>query len=272
MAGDAPHPVVPAPLDRAALERVLKRAAELQTANAEPSDAIVTEDRLLEIGREVGLSPQHLRQALAEERTRVTLAPETGTMAHLFGASHVSATRTVRGTPSVVLSALDQWMQREECLRVKRQFPERVLWEEQRGIEAMFRRNVNLGGRDYTLARALEVAATAIPVDAERVLVRLDADFTNVRTQRLVAGVGVATGGALSTGVLIALGFAVPFAAIPAAVLAAGGYFLARSNTPFLTRAQLALEQVLDRLERGELTRDSGSLLSAIAATTRLLR
>jgi len=56
------------PLDRAALERVLGRAAELQAGGADAPETL-TEAQLLEIGREVGLSPEHLRQALAEERT-----------------------------------------------------------------------------------------------------------------------------------------------------------------------------------------------------------
>ncbi|HEX4681166.1 MAG TPA: hypothetical protein VH277_00585, partial [Gemmatimonadaceae bacterium] len=57
-------------LDRASLERVLARAAELQGASGDASEAEqFTEEQLIELGKEVGLSPQHLRQAMAEERT-----------------------------------------------------------------------------------------------------------------------------------------------------------------------------------------------------------
>ena len=56
-------------LDRASLERVLARASELQAGSGETPDEF-TEDQLIDLGKEVGLSPQHLRQALAEERTR----------------------------------------------------------------------------------------------------------------------------------------------------------------------------------------------------------
>jgi len=59
-------------LDRSSLERVLARAAELQSTTGETGEEF-TEEQLLELGREVGLSPQNLRQALAEERT----SPET---------------------------------------------------------------------------------------------------------------------------------------------------------------------------------------------------
>jgi len=63
---------LPARLDRSALERVLARAAELQAAELDPGEYI-SEERLLEIAKEVGLAPHHMRQALAEERTLVTL-------------------------------------------------------------------------------------------------------------------------------------------------------------------------------------------------------
>ena len=63
-------------LDRSGLERVLARAAELQSATGETPEQI-TEAQLIELGKEVGLSAQHLRQALAEERTRsLDPAPE----------------------------------------------------------------------------------------------------------------------------------------------------------------------------------------------------
>jgi len=54
-------------LPRTALERVLARAAELQTTTSESGETI-SEARLLEIAREVGLDVQHVRQAIAEER------------------------------------------------------------------------------------------------------------------------------------------------------------------------------------------------------------
>ena len=55
---------------------MLARAAELQgkSADADPSEEF-TEEQLIELGKEVGLSAQNLRQALAEERTR-SVVPE----------------------------------------------------------------------------------------------------------------------------------------------------------------------------------------------------
>src|SRR5438552_3306560 len=112
------------PLDRSALERVLARAAELQSVTGDTPEQI-SESQLLEVGKEVGLSPQHLRQALAEERTR-SLGPsaEHGIAASLLGHTQVYASRTVTGSPAAVLATVDAWMLREELLQIKRQMPD----------------------------------------------------------------------------------------------------------------------------------------------------
>src|SRR5690242_20440102 len=164
------------PLDRSALERVLARAAELQLGSPERTEEL-TDDQIVELGKEVGLAPEHLRQALAEERTRVAMAPEAGGFGErLFGPSALSASRTIDGTPQQMLKLLDAWMQREECLQVKRHLDERIVWEPQRGLVSVARRALNVSGRSYALSQAHEVAATVVSVGANKVLVRLDAD------------------------------------------------------------------------------------------------
>lgn len=258
------------PIDRAALERVLGRAAELQAGGGDTRE-VISEADLLEIGREVGLSPEHLRQALAEERTRVTLAPEHGVAARLAGPAQAVASRTVAGTPSSVLAALDAWMQREECLQVKRRFGERLTWEPRQDLLGSIMRGVKLGGRGYALARASEVGATVTAIDASRVLVRLDADLTVARRQRLagggaLVGGGVAGGSAFAVAAVVANAtlLVLPLALIPVAVGAGIGYAVARGHRAQVARLHVALEQVLDRLEHGELKR-APSLLDVLA-------
>jgi hypothetical protein len=250
---------LPAPLDRAALERVLARATELQASGAAGGDASsgdepgVSERQLLEIAREVGLSEAHVRQALAEERTRVALPeePERGWLSRLAGPGLASATRTVRGTPAGALAALDGWMQREECLVVKRRFGDRIVWEARRDIVGNIRRGFNLGGRGYHLARADEVAATAIAVDDARVLVRLDARLTGSRASRVKGGVALVGAGTIAAATMSV--FLIPavmiLAAAPVAVAVGGTAGLLRQHAHLAERAQLALEQALDRLE-----------------------
>jgi hypothetical protein len=259
------------PLDRAALERVLARAAELQGETGEPAEAL-SEQQIVELGTEVGLSAQHLRQALAEERTRVgEPAQSSGVLTRLLGAATVSSTRIIAGPPTTTLAQLDEWMQREECLGVKRHFPDRIVWEARQGFFDTLRRGLNVGGRGYALARAHEVAATVVPVDGDRSLVRLDADLGTHRSAVAGQGATLATLGALSSGAAVVLGIMLPVAVVPAVAAGAIGYYQARSrHAATLTRAQLALEQVLDRLERGEMPRPS--LLGAIAAVASLPR
>jgi hypothetical protein len=273
-----PRSPTPAPLakrstalDRAALERVLARAAELQGETGEPAEAL-SEQQILELGTEVGLSPHYLRQALAEERTRVGEPPRSsGLLGRMLGAATVSSTRIVMGLPASTLAQLDEWMQREECLRVKRHFPDRIVWEARQGFFDTLRRGLNVGGRGYALTRAHEVSATVVPVDGDRSLVRLDADLGTHRSAVAGQGATIVTLGALSSGAAVALGILLPVAIVPAAVAGAVGYYQARSrHAATLTRVQLALEQVLDRLERGELPRPS--LLGAIAAVATLPR
>jgi hypothetical protein len=251
----------PSRLDRSALERILARAAELQAADSDPSEAMLTEAQLLEVGREVGLAPEHIRQALAEERSRSLVPVERGTLAQLFGPAIAHASRTVRGTAEGVFALLDAWLQRGDCLQVKRRFADRVLWEPRTGFLTEIRRALNVGGHGYHLSHAREVSATVVPVDDGRVLVRLEADLTNVRRQRVASGGAVIGGGAIGTATLLALGFFPAIAVAPAIVATLGGYFAARSHGPLVARAQVALEQLLDRLERGETPRPS--LLSA---------
>lgn len=266
-------------LDRQALERVLARAAELQGAGAMPdSGDLISEAQLREIGNEVGLSAATVSQALAEERTRVNVPEERGLVAQIAGAGFATATRTVPGTPRDILASIDIWMQREECLQVQRRFSDRITWEPQRGLFGKLRRTVNLSGRSYYLVDARQVSATALPVDAAKVVVRLDADIHQSRARRvglggLVAGAGGVVGGLVGLGLLVAnlpLLVAAGAAIVPLAGGTAGAYRVARSHRGVLSSVQLALEQVLDRLEHGEFNRLG--LLEAIAPRLRVPR
>src|SRR5437868_9053793 len=195
--------------DRGALERVLARAAELQVGSGEP-DEVLTEDQILDLGKEVGLSSQHSKQALGEERTRVALPPDEGGLsAKLLGGARVGASRSVPGRPGDVLEAIDLWMQRQECLQVKRKFPDRVVWEARRDLVGTIRRAFNVGGRGYALTRAHEVAATAVAVDESRTLVRIDADRVPFRSTLAWHSAGAAVLGFAAGAVLVALHFAI---------------------------------------------------------------
>jgi hypothetical protein len=255
-------------LPRAALERVLARATELQTSGAETPETI-SEARLLEIGREVGIDPNHLRMAIAEERGRSPMLPDTpGRIEQALGDAHTGTQRAVPGTPDTVLASLDRWLQREEHLVVKRRFGQRMSWERARNPFASISRS--LSGKPADLQKVDEVSAVVTPVDGTRSLVRLDADL-RLHRKSLKDGTMVL---AVVNGVLAA-GWIVPVAVLsavspttpdvtPLAVLAvtmgslqAGVSTLIwrgikKSFREAMVRTQLRLEQLLDALEHGD--------------------
>lgn len=250
------------PLDRAALERVLGRAAELQARLTDAPEHL-TEKEILELGKEVGISAQHLQQAMAEERTRVVLPEETGVVGSWFGSTMIAASRVVPGTPGEVLAQIDSWMQRQELLRVRRRIGDRLTWEARRDFMGSMQASLNLGGRPYALTPAAEVGATVVPVDPGRVLVRLDADFTPSRRRNVgwagaTAGLGVtSSAGVVALASLSAEPGALAIGAIVGSIWTAlaglGATAIARAQRRKVARGQLALEQILDRLEHGDM-------------------
>ena len=238
---DPTRPPVPATIDRASVDRILARALELQAASASDPEGRLTEAQLESLAKEVGLDPINLRQALAEERTRsVVQVSDVGVLASLYGGAGASAERTVRGTPEQVLKALDDWMQREESLIPQRYFGERIVWEARRDFVGAMRRG--LSGRGYALVRATSVGATAVALDTNRVLVRLDAQLHGYRSvdgqaeRRAHWRTRSSAGGILA--VLAFPGFAI---VAPAAVVVPIAFAAARaSHTNSVARAQLA--------------------------------
>jgi hypothetical protein len=263
-------------LDRAALERVLARASELQAGTSEPTESM-TEEQLIELGKEVGLSPEHVRQAIAEEQTRVAVQGPQGRVSGVFGPNLASAQRVIAGTQADILARIDRYMQNQEAMTVRRRYSERITWEARRDFLGQMKRGFGIGGRMYSLTKADEVGATVVPVDGARVLVRLDAAFSDAR-RRSVTGGGVLAGtGLAGAGGVIALAATMPGASVPVALLVGGVWAaiggvgftaVAKSYRSNVERAQLALEQVLDRLEHPEPPR-SGTLFDVLSSVIR---
>ncbi|HEX2716244.1 MAG TPA: hypothetical protein VHM67_01115 [Gemmatimonadaceae bacterium] len=262
MANDPSNLPAKRTIDRAALERVLRRAGELQTAAADPTDVAeaVTEEQLIALAQEVGLSPQHIRQALAEESTRPVLPEDHSLAGRWVGPGAVVAKRVVRGTREALLSTLDEWMRREECLQVKRRHVERVLWEPRRDFLGNIKRGFNVSGRGYNLTRAREVGATAVDLGDGTCMVQLDADLTSARQGRVTGAVASAATGTFVGAATITLGAivgaimlpVVAVAAVPVAIGAGSAAGIVRGYRGTAERAQLALEQALDAIEHGK--------------------
>lgn len=239
-------------LERAALERVVLRAAQLQAGSRELEDGL-TEDDVLKLGEDVGIPAPYLRQALMEERMRAAQPVESGVAGWLAGPRYVAAERVVPLTNERVMQLLEHWMADGELLTVRRRHGDQTTWEPRRGTIASLKRSFRVGGRNYQLSQAREVAAQASAVDTDRAYVRLAADVGNTRGRRIGQAAAIATMGAGATGLLLALGIAPLMAvlALPAASL--GALAIARRHKREAAQVQVGLEQVLDRLEHGEI-------------------
>lgn len=245
---DLPAPILP----RAALERVLLRAAELHAASSDVPETMSEED-LLSLAKEVGISPMAVKQALAEERMRVTLPEERGLPATLVGPAFFVATRLVPGNARELLERIDRTFQGEENLLEQRRFPDRIVWGPRRGLAGAMRGvAAGLSGRALALAEANEVSASVVQVEPGKVHVRIEATLEPRRMWALRVAIGGVIGGALVGAVLLALnvwpsiaiGAAALLGILPA-VIARAMYRSAANGT------QLAIEQNLDRLEFG---------------------
>jgi hypothetical protein len=251
---DAPRPPVPAgqALPRAALERVLLRAAELHTASSEVPETLSEAD-LLALANEVGISPLAVRQALAEERMRVTLPEERGILASAAGPAQFAAARVVAGQAKQVLESLDRAFQRDENLAERRRFPDRVVWGARGGWAGVVRGLTRLDGRGFPLVKADEVSATVIQVEPTRVHVRIEtATLARRANATRNALIGIVSGGAVAT-VGLVLSVMAPVAIAAGAAIGLGSAWIARRNyRRDAAAAQLAIEQALDRVEFGE--------------------
>jgi hypothetical protein len=265
----------PAPLDRAALERIIQRAAELQSAG-EPGEGI-TPDQLVALGKEVGIPPRFLHQALAEERSRLPEQIRVGLLDRVAGPGFVTTQRVIAGQPHQLEGHLLRWMEQNELLCVQRQQPGRITWEPLTGFQATLRRSAAAFGSDrrpFMLGKAASITAVVAPVENDFSHVALAADVRPLRGAHVTSAAVLATAGAGGTAVLIALSAVAALAVAPLPIGIGLGYGALRKFRPVPNRTLLGLERALDHLERfsarGALPPSrTASLLGALAEEVR---
>jgi hypothetical protein len=242
----------PAPLDRAALERVIQRAAELHSRAAEPGEGI-TQDQLIALGKEVGIPDRFLQQALAEERSRLPAQMQAGVLDKLAGPGVVVTHRVIAAQPADVEANLLRWMQENELLCVQRQLPGRITWEPLTGFQAALRRSAAALGSDrrpFMLGRASTVTAAVAPLEDEYAHVALAADVKPLRGAYVTSAVALAGAGVGAAGLLVALSAMAAIAVAPLPIGVGLGYAALRRFRPVPSRTLLGLERALDELER----------------------
>lgn len=243
----------PVRLDKAALERIIQRASELQTGSQDYGDDLTGEE-IIKLGKDVGIDEGYLQQAILEESTRGDLPEVGGFFNRAFGPGIVSSQRVVQGEVDDVAAQLAKWIEENELLVLQRQQPGRLSWEPLGGFQAVMRRSTAMlggGKRPFMLAKADGLSATIVQLEPGYCNVVLTATLKKERSSYVI-GSGMAVGGSVVTAaVLAALS---PFLLVGLAPLPIGlglGWLVASYYRPVAERAKLGLECVLDQLERG---------------------
>ena len=241
---------LPARIDRAALERIIQRAAELQTGEHELGDDL-TEEQVLALGRDVGIPARYLQQALIEERVR-TQPAESRWLDRTIGTATVTADRVVMGTAALQEQALLDWMDRNEHLAVQRQQDGRITWEQMGGFQAALRMSAAAlgGGPRAMLGKAGVIGATITPLESGYCHVQLSADLRATRGAFIGGAAAVVSIGAAATFVLGVLAAFPLILLVPLPVALVAGYAATRPYAGVAERARLGLERALDHLER----------------------
>ncbi len=243
------------------LERVIRRASDLQFRSATSVGGALGAGEVVQIGAEVGIEERYIRQALAEVEAASLIPdapPDDGLARRMIGPAIVSTSRVVPGSPPEVEANLESYLREEELLRQVRSRSGGSLWEPGTGVVNQMRRAMDVGGRRYILAKARNLQVGVEALESGWSLVTLTADIGNMRAERLggwFAGMGLlgAVGGfglfmATGGGVLPLLGGL----GILSGFTAVGTVSARADMRKVRQRMELALQGLLDRLECGE--------------------
>lgn len=255
---ESPHEESPGQgLDRTHLDRIIRRATELQFVGSGEGPDQLTEGEVLRIGSEVGLERKHLLRALGEVRADALQAvddPESGLLRRMVGPARISASRVVPADPARAMGDVGEYLRLGESLRQVRKRGFRARWEAEPGIAAYLQRELRLGGRSYDLARTDGIDVAVEPLGEGSTLVSITADSATTRSQVGWGWVSGLTLSAAGVGVGVGLAIGLPILAAPAAVVGGIGGVVAsrRDYRKRLGRIRQAMDGLLDRMESGD--------------------
>jgi hypothetical protein len=239
---------LPARFDRATLDRILQRAAELQTGEHEVGGEL-SSDEVLALGKEVGIPERHLRQAMLEVQSQPAPAEAHGVLDTVVGPARVTAQRVIGMDVEPIERALVRFLD-EEAFRVQRQQPGRITWEPGAGWQAFVKRSMQ-SGRPLMLQKASLIGATITRLEPGFSHVSLTAELRGVRAGYVGGSAAVSSTLVAGSVVLFALGAFVPVALAPLPAALGLAWGVTRQYRPIAERTQLGLEVALDQLERG---------------------
>jgi hypothetical protein len=176
-------------LNRLDVELVLRRAAELESERPDPhsgedASAGLSEQDLLRLGEEAGLSPASLRRALAEHRRGQIHTDDSGSLARALGRAQIVLSREIPGPPEPVQRAVDRFL-REQLMVVRRHHGDRVEWERARGLWPGLARSLDFARR-YAFGPVTRVETLVVAEGEDTTSVTFRIDLHELRRDRLV--------------------------------------------------------------------------------------
>lgn len=241
------------------LERIVRRASELQRQQGVDEPGALTEDEVMRIGAEVGLESKYLRRAIAEAHAESLLPPSTMDLPlldSLCGSACVRVKRVVAGSGETLQRRIEAQLSERESLKVLRRRNGMSAWEPADGWIAHLQRGLDFSGHGYHLADARSVELTLAPLERDYSMVSLTADLGNQRNGHLISWAGGLGGSALALVFVGAKKFGLGLAmtsvlGLAAAAIAIVGIAIGTrwSLSNLRRRTLLKLESVLDRVD-----------------------
>jgi hypothetical protein len=249
-------------IGRQEFEVVIRRAAELAMREGE-SEEQLSEEEVLRIGSELGLSARHVQQALYE---LPELESEPSALSGYYGPSVVVASRLIPGDADLTIRRLEDYLSTREYLQLVRRKQGRLIFQPAEDTISLLARGLLRPSSRFQLARSRKVVLTARPLEEGSSHVQIATDMGEQRGSAIRTGViagsfcGLATGltGAAAIALTMDPGITTAAAAVASVVGAsAGGLWIGVKASAAGFRKRLAvarqeLDGLLDRAERGD--------------------
>jgi len=239
-------------LDAAQVERIIRRAVELQVDEDLAMPAL-DEPALERIASELGIDREHLRRAIAEAKTDLT-RPENTLLDRLFAPQSITESRIVRGDRDTVEARIIGWMRRHEGMRIRRRNDSGALWEKDPHIFTKVRMGLRMG-RGTPALRTRAVAHRLQTVKPGEQAVALEASTRGLRDLGTVGATAAGVLAGIGTGVGLSVANVDPIVAVPAGMAAAavgfGGVVLGVKM--WLSRVRDGLRRAFDGIETHDL-------------------
>lgn len=236
--------------DRAAAERILQRAIELEDVRDDEPFRGLSEATLREAADELGIPATAVQQAAAEERLGV-LAGAARRLDRIVGPGAVTAVRVVDGRRGDVLAHADEWLRRA-AFRRRRYSPSFAEYSRRGDPVAVAQRAVRSVGGHEGLKTVRNLRVTAEPIGVDSTVLAFVVDLEGQRTATLAGGSTLAGGGSTAA-VLgqVAVGTHWLWLGIPGS--AAAGYGILRARARGLGSVETELQGALDRIAAADL-------------------